>query len=177
VDREDFLGNVGAHRARFFGTPPDDRAPLHLERDYVRSGVRAIAEDLCTRQLGYRTYADSLAAERREIDERRFTSLDRIIARRGTDSLDERASATHFALQQHIEVPNAREQNVSARLAVLQTMGLAEQHGPGEWRVRRDFETVLRAMQRMTDRQMMLAAHGALLSDERLPFNVSICVN
>jgi hypothetical protein len=34
--------------------------------------------------------------------------------------------------------------------------------------VRGDFEDVLRAMQRSTDRQKTLAAHGALMSDERL---------
>ena len=38
--------------------------------------------------------------------------------------------------------------------------------------VRRDFETVLKAMQRTNDRQKMLASHGALLSDERLPLVV-----
>ena len=43
---------------------------------------------------------------------------------------------------------------------------------PGEWLVRRDFETVLKAMQRTSDRQKMLASHGALLSDERLPLVV-----
>jgi hypothetical protein len=35
--------------------------------------------------------------------------------------------------------------------------------------VRRDCEQVLRAMQRSADRQKTLAAHGALLSDNRLP--------
>ena len=35
--------------------------------------------------------------------------------------------------------------------------------------MRRDFETVLKAMQKTSDRQKMLASHGALLSDERLP--------
>jgi type IV secretory pathway VirD2 relaxase len=29
--------------------------PLGLSRDYVKQGIREIAEDLCTRQLGYRT--------------------------------------------------------------------------------------------------------------------------
>jgi type IV secretory pathway VirD2 relaxase len=149
-----------------------DRSPLHLERDYVRNGVRAIAEDLCTRQLGYRTQADAVAAERREIDERRFTSLDRIIARRGSDSFENWDSATHFVINLEPDLRRVREQNISARLIVLRAMGLAEQHGPAEWHVRRDFETVLRAMQRTTDRQKMLAAHGALLSDERLPFSV-----
>jgi hypothetical protein len=48
-------------------------------------------------------------------------------------------------------------------------MGLANAGGGGVWLVRRDFETVLRAMQRTNDRQKMLASHGALVSDERLP--------
>jgi hypothetical protein len=40
------------------------------------------------------------------------------------------------------------------------------------WLVRRDFETVLKAMQRSGDRQKMLASHGTLRSDERLPLVV-----
>ena len=55
-----------------------------------------------------------------------------------------------------------------ARLALLCQMGLAESTGPNSWRVRRDFEQILRAMQRNTDRQKTLAAHGVLMSDERL---------
>ena len=51
-------------------------------------------------------------------------------------------------------------------------MGLAEPTGPNTWRLRRDFEQVLRAMQRTTDRQRTLAAHGVLMSDERLPIEV-----
>ena len=47
-------------------------------------------------------------------------------------------------------------------------MGLAETSDGDSWRVRCDFESILRAMQRANDRQKMLAAHGALLSDERL---------
>jgi hypothetical protein len=59
-----------------------------------------------------------------------------------------------------------------ARLAVLCRMGLAESMGPNRWRVRRDFDQILRAMQRTSDRQRTLAAHGALVSDERLPMEV-----
>ena len=55
---------------------------------------------------------------------------------------------------------------------VLESMGLAESTGPKTWRVRRDFENVLRAMQRSADRQKTLAAHGALMSDERLQMAV-----
>ena len=51
----------------------------------------------------------------------------------------------------------------------LQRMGLAESSELNEWRVRRDFEAVLRSMQRAGDWQKTLAAHGALMSDPRLP--------
>jgi hypothetical protein len=36
----------------------------------------------------------------------------------------------------------------------------------------RHFDQVLNAMQQTTDRQRTLAAHGALMSDERLPIEV-----
>jgi hypothetical protein len=48
-------------------------------------------------------------------------------------------------------------------------MGLAESEGPATWRVQNDLEAQLRAMQRTGDRQRVLHAHGALMSDERLP--------
>jgi hypothetical protein len=85
---------------------------------------------------------------------------------------EDRASATHFVLLQEPDRLSTREQNVKARLIVLQAMGLAEQRSPSEWQVRRDFEAVLRAMQRTKDRQKILTAHGALLSDERVHFDV-----
>jgi Protein of unknown function (DUF3363) len=51
-------------------------------------------------------------------------------------------------------------------------MGLAEAAGGNRWRVRRDLEEVLRAMQRAADRQKTLAAHGVPISDNRLPIEV-----
>lgn len=50
----------------------------------------------------------------------------------------------------------------------LQKMGLAECVGLNTWLIRRDFENVLRAMPRVADRQKTLAAHGVVMSDERL---------
>src|SRR5580658_8123203 len=55
--------------------------PLHLSRDYIKLGIREIAEDLCTRQLGHRTELDAAVAQRREVHQHRYTSLDRIIKR------------------------------------------------------------------------------------------------
>src|SRR5579863_310984 len=49
---------------------------------------------------------------------------------------------------------------------------IAESTGPNSWRVRRDFDQVLKAMQRTTDRQKTLAAHGVVMSDNRLAIEV-----
>jgi hypothetical protein len=152
-----------------------DGAPLNLERDYVRGGIRAHAEELCTRQLGLRSGLDAAEAERREITARRYTSLDRRISR-ASPSLDSavRTDATHFIFE--ISTPamtaTAGAQHIAARLGTLRSMGLADAVGPNKWSVRRDFGTVLKAMQLAGDRQKTLAAHGALLSDPRLQITV-----
>jgi hypothetical protein len=63
--------------------------------------------------------------------------------------------------------------HIAARLRFLSTMELSDPSGDNRWRVRRDFETVLRAMQRAGDRQKALAAHAEMLSDPRLPLVVT----
>jgi hypothetical protein len=152
---------------------------LRLERDYIRVGIRRNAEDLCTAQLGYRTELDAEEAQRREIDQCRYTSLDRLINRtrqrgEGGSELGAyfRISIDPVGAGQHSFAKTQRH-HVAARLLVLEKMGLAEPAGFGTWRVRGDFEFVLRAMQRAGDRQKTLAAHGALLSDERLRLQVT----
>jgi type IV secretory pathway VirD2 relaxase len=145
---------------------------IRLPRDYVKAGLRSIAEDLCTRQLGHRTEMDAFEAERREIREKRFTSLDRMILRSAAPDSNDPYSTLAVATRDPTLAKgsgSARQQHVIARLAVLAEMGLASRSGGDNWRVRADFESVLRAMQRAGDRQKTLKAHGALLSDERLP--------
>lgn len=43
-----------------------DGEPLWLEKDFVKHGLRQIAAEECTRQLGFRTREDALEAERRK---------------------------------------------------------------------------------------------------------------
>lgn len=150
-----------------------DRRAVRLPREYVKNGIRAAAEDLCTRQLGHRTELDAAEAEGRETQERRFTSLDRIILKSavpvpGGSFLTvtvppggRKSNEGDFAWM--------RRQHLASRLEVLEQMGLAQSAGLGAWTVRRDIEAVLRAMQRIGDRHKVLAEHGVLLSDERLP--------
>ncbi|MGO9010155.1 MAG: DUF3363 domain-containing protein [Bryobacteraceae bacterium] len=154
-----------------------DGQSLGLSRDYVQQGIRSIAQDLCTRQLGYRTQRDAAEAERREITEERFTSLDRRLLRDAQDILSD-LGTSYFAVTRNpiqagsSETVRLRMNHEVARLGVLCRMGLAESMGPNRWRVRRDFDQILRAMQRTSDRQRTLAAHGALMSDERLAVEV-----
>jgi type IV secretory pathway VirD2 relaxase len=155
----------------------DDGDALRLRRQYVQNGIREIAEDLCTRQLGYRTELDAAEAEWREITETRFTSLDRRLLKDapgiGSDAEPQSFAVTRNPAQAGLtETARVRTKHEAARLAVLGRMGLAEPVGANTWHLRRDFEQVLRAMQRTADRQRTLAAHGVVMSDERLPIEV-----
>ncbi len=149
-----------------------DGRPLRLSPDYIKHGIRAIAEELCTHQLGHRTELDAAEAQRREISQHRYTSLDRIIQRDADNA--EKSDPPFFTVTKgsHVNGRASRdsltERRTAERLMVLGSMGLAESISPNVWRVRRDFEKILRAMQRSADRQKTLAAHGALISDERL---------
>jgi len=134
---------------------------LRLNRDYVKRGVREIAEDLCTRQMGFRTSLDAAEAERREVGETRFTFLDRTILKNA------RADEKGLVLAQPKLKPH-----VSARLVVLSRMGLAKRDEQGKWVLKSDMEQVLRAMQLIRDRQKTLFAQGALVSDQRLPIEI-----
>jgi type IV secretory pathway VirD2 relaxase len=66
-----------------------DGEEFRLPREYVKSGMRSIAEDYCTRQIGHRMESDAIEAERREIREKRFTSLDRMILRSAAPDLED----------------------------------------------------------------------------------------
>jgi type IV secretory pathway VirD2 relaxase len=151
--------------------------PIHFKREYVKHGIRSIAEEMCTRQLGYRTSRDAVEAERREIGGRRFTSLDRAILQ-AADKGARSPGSVYFNVVKTGAQPGRNESelchvnHVIARLAVLQRMGLAASAGPNTWLVRPDLEEVLRAMQRVSDRQRTLAANGVPISDERLPIQV-----
>jgi hypothetical protein len=150
--------------------------PVRLSRDFVREGIRHIAEDYCTRQLGLRTEFDAAEAQRREVHQHRYTSLDRIIQRDAVATGP--AESPFFTVTKDASRTGAGpttsliERRTAERLMFLTSMGLAQSTGPKTWRVRRDFESILRSKQCSSDWQKTLAAHGALMSDERLPLNV-----
>ena len=137
---------------------------IRLPKEFVKHGIRKIAEDRCTQELGYRTQAQALEAQRREVSENRYTAIDRIIARADAAT----AGGTDFLVNAQ---NGGRAQLMVARLAVLKDIGLARRVNADAWEVRGDFGSVLRGMQNMADRQRTLAASGVLRSDERLPIH------
>ncbi len=139
-----------------------DKKELRLSRDYVKHGVREIAEDICTRQLGFRTSLDAEEAQRREVQQPRLTSLDRVILRNC------RRTEDGLVFTQRAETDETQRALITKRLFYLQRMELARSLGHGSWLIREDSEQVLRATQRMKDRQRTLATHGELVSDARL---------
>ena len=145
---------------------------LRLPRDYIRSGIRSHAENLATEALGFRTERDAEEAQRREITQNRYTTLDRVIQRSNDMQSSTFAITTGITREGLSERERILQQNLSARLAHLEKMGLARPLAPQHWAVQAAFETVLRTLQRTGDRQKMLAAHGALVSDPRLPFEI-----
>ena len=151
----------------------DDRGTaLRLPRAFIQSGIRRHAEELATHELGFRTERDALEAQCREIQQLRFTSLDRIIQRSRGDAAD------YFRVRREPIDPRrqyakAQDYHVLARLAKLEEIGMAARTDRHSWLVRGDFEEVLRTMQRANDRQKMLARHAALVSDERLPLQIT----
>jgi type IV secretory pathway VirD2 relaxase len=151
----------------------DDRGgALRLPRAFIKSGIRRHAEELATHELGFRTERDALEAQCREVQQLRFTSLDRIIQRSRGDDAD------YFAVRREPVDPRrryakAQDHHVLARLAKLEQIGLAARTDRESWLVRGDFEDVLRMLQQTNDRQKMLARHAAMVSDERLPLLIT----
>lgn len=151
----------------------DDRgAALRLPRAFIQSGIRRHAAELATKELGFRTERDAIEAQRREVQQLRFTSLDRIIQRsQGEDE-------NYFAVRREPVEPwrryaKAQDHYVQARLAKLEQIGLAARADRHSWFVRGDFEDVLRTMQQANDRQKMLARHATLVSDPHLPLQIT----
>lgn len=154
----------------------EDGTPLNLPREFIKREMRGLAENACTLQLGPRTELDAQEAAESEINQRRYTSLDRAIERRamsgGQDNSKRSQVSINRELMNRSSTSAFHERTLHSRLVVLQKMGFADQLNETDWRTRADLASVLRTMQLVSDRQKMLASKGVLLSDERLRLNV-----
>jgi hypothetical protein len=100
--------------------------------------MRERAQELVTLDLGPRTRAEIEASLRTEIEQERYTSLDRRLQQEmGQDGLIRSGSDPGENLRQTLR---------AGRLQKLRRLGLAEEVSPGQWRLADDMERVLRRM-------------------------------
>ncbi|HGL4257345.1 relaxase/mobilization nuclease and DUF3363 domain-containing protein [Burkholderia dolosa] len=112
---------------------------LVISGDYIAEGMRRRASELATEWLGPRTELEMQRAMQHEIDQERWTGLDRTLQRVAADGLvrPETLAEPRLRLQRQMLI---------GRLRRLHGMGLATEQQPGTWAIRADAETTLRAM-------------------------------
>ncbi|HBO0349226.1 relaxase/mobilization nuclease and DUF3363 domain-containing protein [Pseudomonas aeruginosa] len=114
----------------------DTGKDLIIARDYIADGMRNRAAELATEWLGPRTELEIRRSLQREVQQERWTSLDRTLLReREAGVLRLKTLADH-----------PRRQLLIGRLQHLQQLGLAREDRPGHWILRDDTEATLRAM-------------------------------
>ncbi|KLD75197.1 DUF3363 domain-containing protein [Xanthomonas hyacinthi] len=129
---------------------------LIISRDYIAEGMRRRASELATEWLGPRTELEMQRAMLREVEQERWTGLDRSLQREaGDDGLVRVERFTEPRLQRQRQV-------LIGRLQRLQRMGLATEQQPGAWAVHAGAEPILRAMGERGDiiRTMQRAMSG-----------------
>ena len=117
----------------------DTGKDLIIARDYIAEGMRMRASDLATEWLGPRTELEIQRGMAREVDQERWTSLDRTLQREAVDGLLTPQALAQPRLQR-------QRQMIIARLQRLQRMGLVTEQQPGTWAIHADAEPTLRAL-------------------------------
>ena len=118
----------------------DDGQDLVISRDYIKEGMRDRARDLITQELGPRSDLDIRRSLERQVEAERFTQLDRQLIRDGrTTGVIDMAVDVNVAPDDHHALK-------VGRLRKLETLGLAEQVGAGQWTIDTKVETTLREL-------------------------------
>ncbi len=145
--------------------------PVLLPRELVKQGVREIAQQACTRQLGYRSRAGPRTAPR---------PARRVLTRVTSHDQRLRAVAERLPEGQLRVTPHrapglspSQKEGLRARLVHLQAMRLATPDRHGSWLVAGDFENALTALADGADRQRSLARVQAMISDPHRPARVT----
>ena len=133
----------------------DTGKDLIISRDYIAEGMRRRACELATDWLGPRTELEIQRSLQREVEQERWTGLDRTLKREAENGLLDRKT---------LAAPRLQRQRLMliGRLQRLQRMGLASERQPGSWEIHPGAERTLRAMGERGDiiRTMQRAMSG-----------------
>ena len=123
----------------------EDGQNLVISRDYIREGMRAVAREIVTRELGLRSDLDIHASLERQVEAERWTKIDRDLAR---------------TLQREGVIDTAPEPGVRpdgdhalrmGRLRKLERLGLASEIAPGQWTLADEAQPALRELGERND--------------------------
>jgi type IV secretory pathway VirD2 relaxase len=112
---------------------------LVISQAYLTRGMRERAAELATEWLGPRTEQEIRQSLEREVQQERWTRLDRTLQREAVDGL---------VRVERLAEPRLRRERepLIGRLQHLRSLGLASAPQPGVWVVHTDAEQTLRAM-------------------------------
>lgn len=161
--------NTGQPHVHVIVNGRDDKgADLVINGDYLANGIRERASELATLELGPVTEIEQSHKLSAEIDQDRFTRIDRAM----TAEADDR-----FLDLRHEPDDPRRQFNRTLRLrrlARLEKMGLATEHAPGIWELGAKMEPALRELGERGD--IIRNMHKALKADglERDPMTFQL---
>ena len=111
---------------------------LVIARDYIAHGMRERARELITLELGPQTEHELHQKLSAQVEQDRFTDLDRQLVRHATDNLVELQSVPQG------EDARFRQAMQLGRLRTLAKRGLTEETAPGQWQLSEGLEQTLR---------------------------------
>jgi hypothetical protein len=126
----------------------DQGRDLVIARDYIGHGVRARAQALMTLELGPESELERLQKLASEVEQERFTRLDRALLSRAKDNILVAGGAGELA--------PAHQTMQAGRLKALERLGLAEERRPGVWALDASLEMKLRQLGERADTYRMM---------------------
>jgi type IV secretory pathway VirD2 relaxase len=126
----------------------DQGRDLVMARDYIGHGVRARAQALVTLELGPESEMERLHKLVSEVEQERFTRLDRTLLAKAQDGILVTTGAH--------EPDPTRQTMHTGRLKTLERLGLATERRPGVWTLDNDLEQKLRRLGERADTYRMM---------------------
>lgn len=119
----------------------EDGQNLVIDKDYIRTGMRARAAELVTAELGLRSERHIELSLRREVEAERWTSLDR----RLQSISDSNAGLIDLRPEAH-DNRSSFDKHLAGRAMKLERLGLADRIAPGCWTLKPGLELALREL-------------------------------
>ena len=135
---------------------------LVIAPDYIGRGLRERASVLATEWLGPRRELEIMRQQAREVDQDRFTGLDKQLAELANESTIEIPSVATAKDRFHRDL-------LLRRLKHLESLRLAKKAAPSEWQLEPGWESTLKAMGHRGD---IIKAVAAGLEPGQVPENV-----